>query len=109
MTRARERLLLSGSCDFGRWPEAGAEGLPTQGGAVGRRLGGRANGGAPIAWLAPALMPDLPTLARTLERPIAEIAADGEDRAGVRCWLNSPATVGTVLREDAMGAAMLVG
>jgi hypothetical protein len=41
MTRARERLLLSGSAKFARWPRCSP-------------------GAAPIAWLAPALSPDLP-------------------------------------------------
>jgi ATP-dependent helicase/nuclease subunit A len=85
MTRARERLLLSGSCDFAR--------LSTS----------RPPEGPPIAWLAPALAPDLPALARTLERPLAELAMGGEGGAWIRCWLNSPATVGEVLREDAPG------
>ncbi len=40
MTRARERLILSGAADFARWPAVGAA--------------------APaIAWLAPAMVPDL--------------------------------------------------
>jgi hypothetical protein len=81
LTRARERLLLSGSCDFERW-----------------------SGGGPITWLAPALVPELPALARTLERPVAELAMGGSvepgvARATVRCWLNAPATVGEVLRD----------
>jgi ATP-dependent exoDNAse (exonuclease V) beta subunit len=82
MTRARERLLLSGSCDFERWPSVRA-------------------GGAPIVWLAPALAPELPALARTLERPVAEFAVAG-GAARVRCWLNSPATVGEVLHEASL-------
>lgn len=80
MTRARERLLLSGSCDFERWPAVRP-------------------GGAPIVWLAPALAPELPALARTLERPVAELAVAGS-AARVRCWFNSPVTVGEVLRES---------
>ncbi|MGH2854861.1 MAG: UvrD-helicase domain-containing protein, partial [Solirubrobacteraceae bacterium] len=123
MTRARERLLLSGSCDFERWPGAdGVGGLPIPGGGVEQGAGRARVGGAPIAWLVAALVPELPALARTLERPVVELAvggalADGEairDRAGtegralVRCWLNSPATVGAVLRRDSLGAAMLV-
>jgi ATP-dependent helicase/nuclease subunit A len=105
MTRARERLLLSGSCDFERWPEVGrASGAgepPIQGGAGGG-TGGQVGGWAPITWLVPALAPDLPALARTLERPIVELSVGGEGEAGVRCWLNSPATVGEVLREEAV-------
>jgi ATP-dependent exoDNAse (exonuclease V) beta subunit len=44
MTRARERLLLSGAARFERWPRPGP-------------------GAAPISWLAPALAPDLAQLA----------------------------------------------
>ncbi|HWX44760.1 MAG TPA: UvrD-helicase domain-containing protein, partial [Solirubrobacteraceae bacterium] len=113
MTRARERLLLSGAADFERWP------APRP-------------GGAPIAWLGPALAPELPELARTLERPVAELAmgselglgdgvagalggeGDGFGERGmgeggardvgakVRCWLNAPGTVGEVLREESL-------
>ncbi len=39
MTRARERLIVSGAARLDRWPEG--------------------NGGAPIGWLGPALVPDL--------------------------------------------------
>jgi ATP-dependent helicase/nuclease subunit A len=75
MTRARERLLLSGSCDFKRW-----------------------SGGTPINWLAPALVPELPALAGTLECPVADLPFAGGGGARVRCWLNGPTTVGRVLR-----------
>ena len=61
LTRARERLLLSGSCDFERW-----------------------SGGGPITWLASALAPELPALARTLERPVAELAVGGAGAARPR-------------------------
>jgi ATP-dependent helicase/nuclease subunit A len=87
MTRARERLLLSGSCDFERWPSA-------NGGA-----------GAPIVWLAPALAPELPALARTLERPVVELDVGGGGGERVLCWLNSPTTVGEVLREESLRSA----
>jgi ATP-dependent helicase/nuclease subunit A len=39
MTRAKERLILSGAARLDKWPEG--------------------NGGAPIGWLGPALVPDL--------------------------------------------------
>ncbi|HSZ70173.1 MAG TPA: UvrD-helicase domain-containing protein [Solirubrobacteraceae bacterium] len=98
MTRARERLLLSGALDFARWP------APRP-------------GGAPIAWLAPALAPELPAFAAALARPVLELAVGGEAdvaRAAsrVRCWLNAPQTLGEVLRiasphaaRDVSGAA----
>jgi hypothetical protein len=57
-------------------------------------------------------VPELPELARTGEHPVATLAvagaAEGRARVEVRCWLNAPATVGAVLREDSGGAAMLV-
>ncbi len=90
MTRARERLLLSGSCDFERWPSANG------------------SGGAPIVWLAPALVSELPALARTLERPVTELDVGGEGGARVLCWLNSPATVGEVLREESLHPVRVV-
>ncbi len=85
LTRARERLLLSGACDFERW-----------------------SGGAPITWLAPALVPELPALASTLERPVVDLPVAGGGGVEARCWLNSPATVGSVLREGSLHEAMLV-
>ncbi len=100
MTRARERLLLSGSCDFERLSASRPPGGPPIPGN-----GSRPPGGAPITWLAPALAPELPALARTLERPVAELAVGGgalepgAARATVLCRLNAPATVGAVLRD----------
>jgi hypothetical protein len=96
MTRARERLLLSGAADFARWP--------------GERVGG-----PPISWLAPALAPEVPECAHSLRRPLLDLPV-GE--TWMRCRLNAPATVGTVLNgkrvpgidpfSDAASAAMLV-
>jgi ATP-dependent helicase/nuclease subunit A len=83
MTRARERLLLSGACDFARW-----------------------SGGAPITWLAPALAPELSALLSTLEHPVADLPVVGGDGDVARCWLNSPVTVGRVLRDPHATAAM---
>jgi ATP-dependent exoDNAse (exonuclease V) beta subunit len=84
LTRARERLLLSGVVSFKRLPQPKA-------------------GCAPIEWLAPALVEDL-------ERRLADACEPGgrdrepewvaEGAAGrVRCWLNAPPTLGRVLRE----------
>ncbi|HEY2767415.1 MAG TPA: UvrD-helicase domain-containing protein [Solirubrobacteraceae bacterium] len=78
MTRARERLLLSGAVDFTRWPAARA-------------------GGPPIAWLAPALCAEVPEYARTLERPVLDVAVGGTK---MRSQLSSPVTVGRVLEVD---------
>jgi ATP-dependent helicase/nuclease subunit A len=70
MTRARERLLLSGAVSFERWPE--------------QRLGA-----APIAWLAPALVPGIAELLCAGGQELAgavERAASGS----VRCRINTP-------------------
>jgi ATP-dependent helicase/nuclease subunit A len=83
MTRARDRLLLSGAVDFARWPAARP-------------------GGAPIAWLAPALAAGVPESARTLERPVLDLPIGGEREGAadtwMRCRLSAPQTVGQVLR-----------
>ncbi len=86
VTRARERLLLSGAVDFERWPSD----VP---------------GAAPIAWLAPALIPELPALAREAAgASIRELRIAGAEDLRLRCWLNTPASLGTVLREDSLHA-----
>jgi ATP-dependent helicase/nuclease subunit A len=85
MTRARERIVLSGAVDFDRWPE------PRQGAST-------------ITWLGPALSAELPTLAQAPAGPWQDIAlatAGAGARAGsvtVRCRLNAPATIGAVMR-----------
>jgi ATP-dependent exoDNAse (exonuclease V) beta subunit len=64
MTRARERLLLSGAVDFAGWPR-------------------ERPGAAPIAWLAPALASELPALcADAVRHPSAgrDSPAGGGDR-----------------------------
>jgi len=109
MTRARERLLLSGAVDFASWPR-------------------ERPGAPPIAWLAPALAPDLPALCaeavrfggRTAREAgsgdatslTAGSAGDGAERMDadywsmpaltvdgtdvpLRCRLNSPRMTGT--------------
>jgi superfamily I DNA/RNA helicase len=60
MTRARERLLLSGAVDFSSWPR-------------------ERPGAPPIAWLGPALAPELPALCA---QAVAAGAADDVERAG---------------------------
>jgi ATP-dependent helicase/nuclease subunit A len=79
MTRARERLLLSGSAAFKRWPQSTR--APT-----------------PISWLAPAIAAELPELASAGES-IRELALPGG--VMVRCAFNTPANLGTVLRAPA--------
>jgi ATP-dependent helicase/nuclease subunit A len=76
MTRARERLLLSGSIDFERWSHRDP---PT-----------------PISWLAPALDEALPRLAQEGQTAVRDVTVGRS--ATVRCLLNSPATLESVLR-----------
>jgi ATP-dependent helicase/nuclease subunit A len=77
MTRARERLLLSGAVDFERWPEARP-------------------GASTISWLGPALAPQLPALAQSHLLRGGEAVIDLEVGAAgvssVRCRLNAPVT-----------------
>lgn len=80
MTRARERLLLSGSLDF-----------------QGRT---QARAAAPvISWLGPALVADLP---RLLQAGVAvhDLPLGAGSSTSVRCRLSSPLNVGSVLRLD---------
>jgi ATP-dependent helicase/nuclease subunit A len=70
MTRARERLLLSGAADFANWPE-------------------ERPGSPPIAWVAPALLDDLPAHLRS-QQAVSVLALSGTGAANVRCWLNIP-------------------
>ena len=71
MTRARERLLLSGSVRFGRWPVPGP-------------------GAAPISWLGPALSQEVPALTAEAGQTHDLVLALGGP-AAVRCLFNSPA------------------
>jgi ATP-dependent helicase/nuclease subunit A len=69
-TRAENRLLLSGAVAFERWP------APKP-------------GVAPIAWLAPALVPDAPRLAGAVERPVGGLVLDVGGGLLVRCVFNA--------------------
>ncbi|MGA9285019.1 MAG: UvrD-helicase domain-containing protein [Solirubrobacteraceae bacterium] len=69
-TRARDRLLLSGSVAFERWP-------PPRPGL------------APIVWLAPALVPDAPSLAASEQPPAGAFTTSLGDGLRVRCVFNS--------------------
>jgi ATP-dependent helicase/nuclease subunit A len=103
MTRARERLILSGGVDCERWPDPRPD-------------------GPPINWIARALTGDPRTVfARAEIAPRAEIAGGAgaesargevvverrwEDRpARLRCLLNAPATLGAVLPPAALAPA----
>jgi ATP-dependent helicase/nuclease subunit A len=68
MTRARDRLLLSGAVDFARWP------TPKQ-------------CAPPIAWVAPALVRDIRSLA---EAGDDDLTVDLSDGLRVRCRFNRP-------------------
>jgi len=84
MTRARERLILSGGVDCERWPEPRP-------------------GGPPIDWIARALVDD-PRSAFSVPETVVERRF--EDRpARLRCMLNSPATLDVVLPRTALAPA----
>jgi ATP-dependent helicase/nuclease subunit A len=68
-TRARDRLLLSGSIAFERWPSLRP-------------------GVAPIAWLAPVLVPDAPSLVASEQPTVGAFMVNLGDLR-VRCLFNS--------------------
>jgi ATP-dependent helicase/nuclease subunit A len=71
-TRAQDRLLLSGTAAFEQWPEAKP-------------------GGPPIAWLAPALLPDAPGLAASGSLAGEALTVEVGTGLSVRCLFDSPA------------------
>jgi ATP-dependent helicase/nuclease subunit A len=93
VTRARDRLILSGAFDFAKGPKASA-GSRTTAGNQSKGGGAPGAGGPPINWLVPALSPDLPALAAAREAPVVDLALAG---VPVRCRLNGPSTFGEVL------------
>jgi ATP-dependent exoDNAse (exonuclease V) beta subunit len=74
-TRARDRLLLSGSVAFERWPPPRA-------------------GLAPIAWLAPALVPDAPSLVASEQPPVGAFTTNLGGGLRVRCVFSSASQPG---------------
>ncbi|MCW3033805.1 MAG: family ATPase [Solirubrobacterales bacterium] len=78
MTRARERLVLSGAVDFAKWPDEG-------------------DSSPPINWLGPALCPDLPGLGDS-GAGLYTLPA-GEGGPAVRITLSDPSGYGAILRE----------
>ncbi len=83
LTRARERLVISGGVPLANWPGEGPK-------------------APPLAWLGPALLGgDLRALP-TSDEPVRNVAWDG---AWVRCAVNTPATVGRVLRDESRAPA----
>ncbi len=85
MTRARERLLLSGAVNPERWPAPRAMGP------------GPGRGAPPLGWLGPALAEDLAGRLRA-EEPVTILHPPAAPDVSVRCRFNAPATVGLVLR-----------
>ena len=83
MTRARERLLLSGAVNPERWPAP----RPTA---------------PPLGWLGPALAEDLAGELR-VEEPETLLHPPAAPHVTVRCRFNAPGTVGTVLRSVTAG------
>jgi hypothetical protein len=71
-TRARDRLLLSGSVAFQRWPQDRP-------------------GVAPIVWLAPALVPGVPKLVVAEEIPTDGLTVEVGRGLSVRLLFDSPA------------------
>jgi ATP-dependent exoDNAse (exonuclease V) beta subunit len=80
MTRARERLLLSGVVDFRSWPRENAT-------------------APPISWLGPALCSRLPELVQDGGRVMTVPAGEADSGPPVRITLSDPAAYGTILRE----------
>ena len=83
-TRAQERLIVSGGVPLAAWPQEGPK-------------------APPLAWLGPALLGGDLCALPTAEDPIADVAWG--DGARVRCVVNTPQTVGRVLREAALAPA----
>lgn len=100
MTRARERLVLSGAVDFERWSE-------------------RRQAATAISWLGPALVADLPTLAQAAAGQTAGRSVDWapthdlplglSGNAHVCVRLNLPASAGEVLGLDSTAAGEVGG
>ncbi len=87
LTRARERLILSGGVKLEPWPKDGP-------------------GTAPLAWLGPALLGGDLTRVPTVAEPRRDIEwSDFTSTAFVRCALNSPGTIGAVLRPASLAPA----
>jgi ATP-dependent exoDNAse (exonuclease V) beta subunit len=92
MTRASERLVLSGAVDFERWAQ-------------------RRHTTTAISWLGPALIADLPALAQAAsgQAEVHDLPIGPSGQAHVRVRLNGPASVGEVLDLDAHAAGEAAG
>jgi ATP-dependent exoDNAse (exonuclease V) beta subunit len=89
LTRARERLILSGALRLDPWPDASRPGAP------------------PIAWLATALAGGRPPVEPGEEADEGEQPGGGERRAEARARfaISTPETVGAVLRRESLAPA----
>jgi len=85
MTRARDRLLLSGAVDFESWPTPGE--IPP-----------------PIQWLGPALCPTLAEVGRR-GAGVHELAVGTRSAITLRCTLSTPVAYGSILLQAPSGAA----
>jgi ATP-dependent helicase/nuclease subunit A len=85
MTRARDRLLLSGAVDFESWPTPGE--IPP-----------------PIQWLGPALCPALAEVGQ-LGGGVHELAVGTRAAISLRCTLSTPAAYGSILLPAPSGVA----
>lgn len=84
LTRAQERLIVSGGVMLDNWPQEGPK-------------------SPPLAWLAPALLGgDLQALPDA-DEPVRDIAIGG--CGWVRCAVSRPETVGRVLRDESLAPA----
>ncbi len=77
MTRARDRLLLSGAVDFESWPTPGE--IPP-----------------PIQWLGPALCPTLTEVGQR-GAGVHELAVGAHGATALRCTLSTAAAYGSIL------------
>jgi ATP-dependent exoDNAse (exonuclease V) beta subunit len=85
MTRARDLLVLSGAVDFSRWPRPGPS-------------------APPIAWLAPALSPELPQLLASGASELADATLAGESAVRVRLRVDAGFAAPSEPREPERGA-----
>ncbi len=87
LTRAQDRLIVSGSLSVAKWPDATAQTAP------------------PIAWLAPSLVPGVD--AGVPEQPVRDVAwtTPAGEELRVRATVSTPAALGAALRRPAPAGA----
>jgi ATP-dependent helicase/nuclease subunit A len=100
LTRAQERLIVSGSLSVAKWPDPAAQTAP------------------PIAWLAPALVPGIgdglrpyawrpSAVGEVAEEPVRDVAwrTESGEAVGVRVTVSTPDALGAALRRPAPAGA----